>query len=85
MLLAQEGQCIRRLGNDPGESRRNFAECDLSGQKIHHDAVLWAMESRTEDTSPWPLKETKQKAVTACERVSDIVANRSQLIQFHSD
>jgi len=67
VLLAQVGQYIGRLGNDPGESRRNLAARGLPGQKIYLNAALGAVESRTEDTKPRPLKETKQKAVTARE------------------
>ncbi len=75
--LAQVGQSIRRVRNDLGEPRGNFALCGLSDQKIDHDTAFRAVESRTEHAQLWPLKEAKQKAVAARERVSDIMADRS--------
>ena len=77
MPSAQAGQRVWKICNFSGKSRGNLTECGLSDQKIDHNTVLSAVESRTEHAEPWAVKKAKQKAGAAREQVSNVMANRS--------
>src|SRR5271154_4254064 len=80
VLFAQIGQgiCIQR--DRAGERARSPAADHFSGHEIDGDATLGAAASLPEDVRSIKPDE---EAIPACQRVRDIVANRSKVSELH--